>query len=70
VISFEWFRYVSGLATKNEEVQVNTLIHSMGDKAGDILKSLLLTEHDSKQYETVKEKFDCHFIKRRNVMFE
>ena len=33
---FERFRKVSGLDTKDEEAQVNTLIYSMGDKADDI----------------------------------
>ena len=42
----------------------------MGDAADDILRSFKLTEADSKVYETVKEKFESHFVKRRNVIFE
>ena len=67
---FERFRQASGLTEKSEEVQVNTLIYCMGDAADDILRSFKLTEADSKVYETVKEKFESHFVKRRNVIFE
>ena len=67
---FERFRHASGLAGKSEESQVNTLIYSMGDKADDILQSFKLSEEDLKTYNTVKQKFDAHFVKRRNVIFE
>ena len=36
---FERFRQASGLASKSEENQVNTLVYSMGDEADDILAS-------------------------------
>jgi len=42
----------------------------MGDKADDILQSFNLFEEDLKSYKTVKEKFDAHFIQRRNTIFE
>ena len=42
----------------------------MGDKADDILQSFNLSEEDLKSYKTVKEKFDVHFIQRRNTIFE
>ena len=42
----------------------------MGDQADNILRSFNLSEEDAKKYTTVKDKFDCHFIKRRNVIFE
>ena len=50
---------------KGAEVKVNTLIYSMWDKADDILKSFELTEAQAKEYETVKGKFNSHFIKSR-----
>ena len=34
---FERFRHASGIANKPEDKQVNTLIYTMGAKAGDIL---------------------------------
>jgi len=57
------FRTASGLAGKSEESQVNTLIYSMGDKADDIFQSFKLSEEDLKKYNTVKQKFDSHFVK-------
>ena len=63
-------RVASGLAQRDEEVQVNTLIYSMGDQADDILHSFKLSEEDRKSYMTVKTKFDTHFVQRRNVIFE
>ena len=42
----------------------------MRDQANDILHSFNLSDEDAKKYKVVKEKFDAHFIKRRNVIFE
>ena len=43
----------------------------MGDKAEDILISFNLSDADAeKYYDTVKEKFQGHFVKRRNVIYE
>ena len=67
---FERFRQASDLASKSEENQVNTLVYSMGDKADDVLQSFNLSEEDSKKYKTVKDKFDAHFVKRRNTIYE
>ena len=61
---FERFRQASGLDTKGEPSQVNTLIYTMGDEADDL--------HDlqMKVYDKVKAKFDSHFVKRRNLIYE
>ena len=67
---FERFRIASGLASRDEEVHINTLIYAMGDKADDILHSFSLSEEDRKHYATVKGKFDSHFVQRRNVIVE
>ena len=67
---FERFRQASGLNTKGQESQVNTLVYAMGDEADDILTSLGLTDEQKKEYETVKDKFEAHFVKRRNTIFE
>ena len=67
---FERFSQASGLTEKSEEAQVNTLIYCMGDKAEDILHSFKLSAEDAKKFDTVKDKFQGHFIKRRNVIFE
>ena len=68
---FERFRCTSGLTDKAETVQVHTLIYSMGDAADNVLKSFnVMTEEEQKTYTTVKEKFDNHFVKKRNVIYE
>ena len=50
--------------------QVNTLVYSMGDEADDILRSFGFSTDDGKKYDVVKAKFDGHFVKRRNVIYE
>ena len=67
---FDRFRVASGLARKDDGVQVSTLIYAMGDQADDILRSFALPEEDRKNYAIVKAKFDNHFVHRRNVIFE
>ena len=67
---FERFRQASGLASKTEDVQVSTLIYSMGDKAEDLLESFNLKEDEAKEYKIVKTKFEEYFDKRRNTMRE
>ena len=42
----------------------------MGDEADDIMRSFQLSEADQKKYKVVKERFDQHFVKKRNVIFE
>jgi len=42
----------------------------MGDEGDDILRSFNLAEADAKKYKTVKEQFDGHFAKKRNVIYE
>ena len=42
----------------------------MGDEADDIITSFALSEEELKSSETVKRKFENHFIAKRNVIFE
>ena len=67
---FERFRQASDLASKSQEVQISTLVYSMGDKAEDILQSFSLSEENAKKYDVVKAKFEEHFVKRRNTIYE
>ena len=67
---FERFRVASGLGSKGEEVQVNTLLYAMGDDADDILRSFQLSAADQKKYSEVKGRFDQHFLKKRIAIFE
>jgi len=70
ICRFEHFRQASGLASKSEENQINMLMYMMGDKADDNLISLRLSKVDTKKYNVVPEKFQGHFVKRRNVIYE
>ena len=67
---FKRFRQASGLQSKSQESQINTLIYTMGDQADDILLSFQLSEEDKKKYDVVLTKFQGHFVKRRNVIYE
>ena len=66
----ECSQIASGIDKHSKATQVNSLIYSMGDQADDILRSFNLSEEDTKKYAIVKDKFDSHFIKRRNMIFE
>ena len=57
-------------AEKSEESQIDTVIYSMVDKIDDILQSFNPSEGALKSYKTVKERFNTHFVQRRNIMFE
>ena len=67
---FERFRKATGLDQKSGENQVNTLVYSMGEEADDIMVSFGLTADNAKQYELVKNRFESHFIVKRNIIFE
>ena len=42
----------------------------MGDEGDDILRSYHLVEADAKKYKMVKERFNDHFVKKRNITYE
>ena len=67
---FERFRQASDLANKSEEVQISTLVYSLGDKAEDILTLFNLEAEELKKYDTVKGKFESYFEKRRNTIYD
>ena len=61
---------MSGLAGKEEEKQVNALIYVMGDEADDVMLSFGLSDSEKKEYGTVTSRFEQHFTRRRNTIFE
>ena len=67
---FEHFRSASGLAMKDGKVQVDTLLYAMGSDADDVMLSFHLREDDACDYGKVKDRFDRHFVKKRNVIYE
>ena len=42
----------------------------MGDTADDLLLSFDLSETDRKKYKPIKDKFDSHFVIKKNVIYE
>ena len=67
---FEHFRSASGLAMKDGKVQVDTLLYAMGSDADDVMLSFHLVENDACDYGKVKDRFDGHFVKKRNLIYE
>ena len=55
---------------KSSENQLNTLMYTMGDVSNDIVTSFGLTKEEKKTYDTVVAKFQSHFVKKRNIIFE
>ena len=68
---FERFRISSGLVEGDQELQVNTLVYAMGDKADDIISTWTdLEEAAKKDYAKVKDRFGKHFVCKINIIFE
>ena len=67
---FERFCQTSSLGGKSQEMQISTLIYSMGDRSEDILKSFALFEEDSKKYCVVINMFNTHFGKWHNIIYD
>ena len=55
---------------KDNVRQINTLIYSMGDRADDTLHTFTLLEDEASTYDENIEKFEAHFVKKRNVIYE
>ena len=55
---------------KAEKPQVNMLIYSMREEANGIFYSCGLSNDDRKKYNTVSNKSEAHFVKRRNPIYE
>ena len=67
---FEQFRVTSGLTTKDDTKQVNTLLYCIGEEAEDMLSSASITADEQAVYDSVMAKFNGFFRVRRNVIFE
>ena len=50
---------------------MNALLHAMGGESEDIFTSFTFDDGtDQNNYDRVKEKFDHHFIAKKNVIYE
>lgn len=67
---FERYLTAAGLGNKTDEEKVNTLIYLMGDAADDILLTFNLSAADQTKFNLILEKFDGHFIPKKNIVYE
>ncbi|XP_053388814.1 uncharacterized protein K02A2.6-like [Mercenaria mercenaria] len=67
---FSFYRTASKLHKDDGEIQVATLIYTMGQNADNLLKSFNLSADDSKKFEQVLDEFDKHFNPKKNVIHE
>ena len=66
---FECYCIAVSLDAKEEKVHINTLVYATGGNANEISNRFQLTEEDQ-VYETIKQRFETHFVGRTNVIFE
>ena len=67
---FERFRTCSNLAGESGELQVASLLYSMGENAEKVFNQLTLTATQKKEYATVVTKLNAYFTPKINVIHE
>src|SRR5258705_3130468 len=67
---FDRYRTVSRLNARPGSEQVSALVYIMGRRAEEVLTSFHLSGEEAGVYETVRAKFESHFVVRRNRTFE
>ena len=68
---FNRYMIATKLNREDGEIQVSTLIYTMGSEVEHIFKSFNFEEEgDEKRLNKVIEKFDEHFVPKRNVIHE
>ena len=65
---FERFRVAAKLNKESEDVQISSLVYSMGPEAEHIMKTILSDK--SSKYDDVIKEFDDHFVPKKNIIFE
>lgn len=63
-------RFATGLSERSGEAQVRTLLYTVGRQAREVFSTFWLSEEEAKDYEAAKKKFDGHFVKERNFVYE
>ena len=67
---FQRFRTASELTDKSGEVQVSSLIYSMGPEAEKIFFQFGLADAEANDFHTVIGRFNAYFEPKRNVIHE
>ena len=70
ITRFDCYRIALKLPEESEKHQINQLIYCLGSKADEVFSTVLLTEAQAAQFDTVKCKFDSYFDATNNVIFE
>ena len=66
--SFERFPVATKLNKESEDVQISSLLYSMGPEAEHIMKTI--PSDKSSKYDDVIKEFDDHFVMKKNIIFE
>ena len=64
------YRTATKLDREDGEVQVSTLIYTLGGEAENIFGSFTFFEEEEDDFDVVLAKFDAYFIPKRNVIHE
>ncbi|KAL3208985.1 hypothetical protein MRX96_052421 [Rhipicephalus microplus] len=67
---FDDYRFASGLHEKKDEVQVRTLLYTMGRKSREILRSLNVEDEEMEDFKLVKSKFTDYFVHSKNIVYK
>ncbi|XP_070390988.1 uncharacterized protein [Dermacentor albipictus] len=67
---FDDYRFAFGLHEKPDEVQVRTLLYTMGRKSREILRSLNVKDEEMEDFDLVKLKFKGYFVHTKNTVYE
>jgi hypothetical protein len=68
---FSRYRIASKLTSEDGLVQVSSLIYAMGSEAEHIYKTFKFAKTgDDEKYDLVLDKFDGHFVPKRNIIHE
>ena len=67
---FERYRIATKLNKEDNEIQISTLIYSMGAEAEHIFRSFAFKDETKEDYNSVIARFDAHFVPKRNIIHE
>ncbi|XP_030213428.1 uncharacterized protein LOC115544561 isoform X1 [Gadus morhua] len=67
---FSRFRIASKLNLEDDNVQVNVLLCAMGKDAVPIFNTFTFGDYEDDYYNKVINKFDVHFVPKRNTIYE
>lgn len=67
---FDVYRFATDLNERTAEGQVRLPLYRIGRQSREISATFNLSADDAKSFESIKKKFDDHFVMERNVVYE